>query len=65
MDNRFKTYRPEELVELALSKPARFEPGTAWSYANTNYVLARLLVEKVTGNSSPRRCTGWSWGRSA
>ncbi|TMR29929.1 beta-lactamase family protein [Nonomuraea zeae] len=51
VDNRFRTYRPEELVELALSKPARFEPGTDWSYANTNYVLARLLVEKVTGRS--------------
>ncbi|MEV6039545.1 serine hydrolase domain-containing protein [Nonomuraea sp. NPDC052116] len=51
VDNRFRTYRPEELVHLALSKPARFEPGTDWSYSNTNYVLARLLVEKVTGRS--------------
>ncbi|MEE6262877.1 serine hydrolase domain-containing protein [Plantactinospora sonchi] len=51
VDNRFHTYRPQELVELALSKPARFEPGTDWSYSNTNYVLARLLVEQVTGRS--------------
>ncbi|WIX93453.1 serine hydrolase domain-containing protein [Amycolatopsis sp. DG1A-15b] len=51
VDNRFKTYQPEELVRLALSKPARFEPGTGWSYSNTNYVLARLLIEKVTGHS--------------
>ncbi|MEU8762388.1 serine hydrolase domain-containing protein [Streptomyces sp. NPDC048659] len=50
VDNRFKTYLPEELVQLSLSKPARFEPGTGWSYANTNYVLARLLLEKVTGH---------------
>ncbi|MFD4531680.1 serine hydrolase domain-containing protein [Kitasatospora sp. NPDC058397] len=49
MDNRFKTYRPQELVRLALSRPARFEPGAGWSYSNTNYVLARLLIEKVTG----------------
>ncbi|MFD5129587.1 serine hydrolase domain-containing protein [Streptomyces olindensis] len=49
VDNRFRTYRPEELVRLALSKPARFAPGTDWNYSNTNYVLARLLVEKVTG----------------
>ncbi|MGW9447135.1 serine hydrolase domain-containing protein, partial [Bacillus mobilis] len=48
---RFRTYLPEELVRLALSEPARFEPGTDWSYANTNYVLARLLVESVTGRS--------------
>ncbi|MFI6387192.1 serine hydrolase domain-containing protein [Nonomuraea sp. NPDC050540] len=51
VDNRFTTYKPEELVRLALSKPARFEPGTGWSYSNTNYVLARLLIEKVTGRS--------------
>ncbi|MFF5211167.1 serine hydrolase domain-containing protein [Streptosporangium sp. NPDC000396] len=51
VDNRFHTYRPEELVELALSKPARFEAGTDWSYSNTNYVLARLLIEKVTGHT--------------
>ncbi|GAB4587834.1 serine hydrolase domain-containing protein [Nocardia sp. IFM 10818] len=50
-DKRFHTYRPQELVELALSKPAKFEPGTGWSYSNTNYVLARLLIEKVTGRS--------------
>ncbi|MFF3442362.1 serine hydrolase domain-containing protein [Streptosporangium sp. NPDC002721] len=51
VDDRFRTYRPQELVELALSRPARFEPGTDWSYANTNYVLARLLIEEVTGRS--------------
>ena len=52
LDNRFKTYRPQELIELALSKPARFEPGAGWSYSNTNYVLARLLIEKVTGSTA-------------
>ncbi|MEU6780911.1 serine hydrolase domain-containing protein [Nonomuraea angiospora] len=51
LDNRFKPYQPEELVRLALSKPARFEPGTDQSYANTNYTLALLLIEKVTGHS--------------
>ncbi|OKI09993.1 alkaline D-peptidase [Streptomyces sp. CB02923] len=51
VDHRFTAYRPEELVRLALSHPARFEPGADWSYSNTNYVLARLLVEEVTGRS--------------
>lgn len=51
VDNRFKSYLPEELVRLSMSKSARFAPGTGWSYANTNYVLARLLVEKVTARS--------------
>ncbi|MFE9613536.1 serine hydrolase domain-containing protein [Streptomyces sp. NPDC006012] len=51
VDNRFKTYLPEDLVRLSLSGPARFAPGEGWSYANTNYVLARLVVEKVTGHA--------------
>ncbi|MEW2417697.1 serine hydrolase domain-containing protein [Streptomyces sp. NPDC046866] len=49
VDDLLRTYRPEELVRLALAKPARFEPGADWSYSNTNYVLARLLVEKAAG----------------
>lgn len=51
VDNLFHSYQPEELVRLALSQPARFEPGTDWSYSNTNYVLARLVIESVTGRS--------------
>ncbi|MET7459228.1 serine hydrolase domain-containing protein [Nonomuraea sp. NPDC005501] len=51
VDLRLKTYQPEELVRFALSKPARFEPGTDQSYSNTNYTLALLLIEKVTGRS--------------
>ncbi|MGW2402541.1 serine hydrolase domain-containing protein [Kitasatospora sp. NPDC001664] len=49
VDNLLLTYRPEELLRLSLAKPARFEPGTDWSYSNTNYVLARLLVERLAG----------------
>ncbi len=48
---RLHTYRPQDLVRLALSKPARFEPGTDWSYSNTNYTLATLLIEQVGGGS--------------
>ncbi|WP_305782588.1 serine hydrolase domain-containing protein [Symbioplanes lichenis] len=53
LDNRFTVHRPQDLVDLALAKPARFEPGTGWSYSNTNYVLARLLIEAVTGRPFP------------
>ncbi len=30
-------------------KPLDFEPGTKWQYSNTNYVMAGLIVEKVSG----------------
>lgn len=49
--NRFRTYQPDELVRFALSKPALFTPGTDWNYSNTNYTLAALLIESVTGRS--------------
>ncbi|WP_067567796.1 serine hydrolase domain-containing protein [Nocardia acidivorans] len=55
VENRFKTYLPQELVRLALSKPPRFEPGTDWSYSNTNFVLVRLLIEKVGGSAYPEQ----------
>ncbi|WP_189210433.1 serine hydrolase domain-containing protein [Actinokineospora fastidiosa] len=51
VDNRFRTYRPEELVRFALSQGPLFAPGTDWNYSNTNYTLAALLIEQVTGHS--------------
>ncbi|HYQ63050.1 serine hydrolase domain-containing protein [Actinophytocola sp.] len=47
-ENRFRTYTPRELIEVALAKPARFAPGTSWSYSNTNFVVAGQLIERVT-----------------
>jgi D-alanyl-D-alanine carboxypeptidase len=46
---RYRHHDPAELVALATAKPLNFEPGTSWSYSNTNYIVAGLLVEKITG----------------
>ncbi|MGC4940139.1 serine hydrolase domain-containing protein [Kribbella sp. DT2] len=51
VDHRFLSYQPIELVRLALAKPSRFEPGADWSYSNTNYTIAVLLIEKINGTS--------------
>lgn len=48
-DDLDRFYEPHELLTLALSQPATFPPGTSWSYSNTNYVVAGLLVQQVTG----------------
>ncbi|WP_275561796.1 serine hydrolase domain-containing protein [Streptomyces sp. 5-6(2022)] len=40
-----------DLVNLALAHPPTFEPGTGWRYSNTNYLLAGLLIERVTGHT--------------
>ncbi|SDM68089.1 serine hydrolase domain-containing protein [Allokutzneria albata] len=42
-------YTPDMLVKIAMSRPADFAPGTSWGYSNTNYVLAGMVVERVTG----------------
>ncbi|GAA1659797.1 hypothetical protein GCM10009830_00950 [Glycomyces endophyticus] len=52
IERRFDTVQARDLVEFALAQPPRFEPGARWSYSNTNYVLTRLLVERVTGRTA-------------
>lgn len=44
-------YTPEELIALAVAQPPAFAPGEGWQYSNTNYVLAGMIIEQVTGNS--------------
>ncbi|MFI5743994.1 serine hydrolase domain-containing protein [Streptomyces anulatus] len=46
---RNRYFEPRELLDLALEHPADAEPGETWGYSNTNYVLAGLIVQKVTG----------------
>lgn len=40
-----------DLVDIALAHPPTFEPGTGWRYSNTGYLLAGMIIEKVTGRS--------------
>lgn len=42
-------FEPRDLLDLALADKASFEPGTTWEYSNTNYLVAGLLIQKVTG----------------
>jgi D-alanyl-D-alanine carboxypeptidase len=49
-EHRFRTIAPEELVRLGLAATPTGQPGaTPGMYSNTNYVVAGLLLEKVTG----------------
>jgi D-alanyl-D-alanine carboxypeptidase len=44
-----RRFRPRELVAIATGHKPLFTPGTQFPYSNTNYILAGLLVERVTG----------------
>ncbi|WP_326691651.1 MULTISPECIES: serine hydrolase domain-containing protein [unclassified Streptomyces] len=48
---RFRHYDKAPLVRQAAAKPADFPPGTDYAYSNTNYVIAGLLIERITGRS--------------
>lgn len=41
----------EELMDYFMNDSLFFEPGTKWSYCNSGYALAALIVEKVSGKS--------------
>jgi D-alanyl-D-alanine carboxypeptidase len=44
-----KPVDPKAIVMEWATKPLDFEPGTQYQYSNTNFVLAALIVEKVSG----------------
>ena len=41
----------DKILDLWARKPLDFSPGTKWQYSNTNYVIAGVIVEKVSGKS--------------
>jgi D-alanyl-D-alanine carboxypeptidase len=54
-DLRLEHWTPREVLALAADNGLLFPPGTAFSYSNTNYVVAGLLIERVTGTSVARQ----------
>jgi len=49
-DNRFRRFRPVELIAMGVGAPATGEPGsTPGIYSNTNYLLLGELLEHLTG----------------
>ncbi|MFJ6795009.1 serine hydrolase domain-containing protein [Streptomyces sp. NPDC091268] len=42
-------FEPRELLDAAFRRKALFEPGKKWAYSNTNFVVAGLIVQKITG----------------
>lgn len=54
---RFRTVDPAQLARWGLAAPPTGAPGATWSYSNTNYVLAGLILQKVTGVPAERYIT--------
>ncbi len=47
----------DQLLDTALAHHALFAPGAALKYTNTNYVVAGLLIEAVTGRPATEEVT--------
>jgi D-alanyl-D-alanine carboxypeptidase len=50
LKNRYKSVTPEEAVATAMKFPPNFAPGTKWDYSNTNYMLAGMIISRITGH---------------
>ncbi|MFD0381841.1 serine hydrolase domain-containing protein [Streptomyces stramineus] len=53
-EHRYDIKTPQQIVDMALKYPADFAPGKGWKYSNTNFVLAGMIIEKVTGKPYAR-----------
>ncbi len=40
---------PEEVIQIAHSRPVDFAPGAGWYYSNTGYFLLSMIVERIEG----------------
>jgi D-alanyl-D-alanine carboxypeptidase len=49
MTPMMKPTTAQHILDTWAKKPLDFEPGAQWQYSNTNYVIAGMIVEKVSG----------------
>ncbi|MFJ1620441.1 serine hydrolase domain-containing protein [Streptomyces sp. NPDC088190] len=56
-EHRYDTHTPEELVAIALKYPPQPDPRKAPLYSNTNFVIAGMVIERVTGHSYAQEAT--------
>ncbi|MGD9108717.1 MAG: serine hydrolase domain-containing protein [Gammaproteobacteria bacterium] len=46
-----KLWTPFQLVDVAAKHAGYFKPGKGWEYSNTDYILAGMIIGKVTGKT--------------
>lgn len=49
MTPMLKSVTSSEILDTWAKKPLDFDPGTKWQYSNTNYVIAGVIIEQVSG----------------
>lgn len=51
LEHRYETWTLERQVKIAMRHKPDFAPGKGWNYSDTNYILAGMTIEKVTGHT--------------
>ncbi|GAB3796032.1 serine hydrolase domain-containing protein [Micromonospora zhanjiangensis] len=46
-----RVWTDRELIAVAFAHQPNFAPGKGWSYSNTNFILAGLILQKLTGKN--------------
>lgn len=46
-----RVWKPEELLAYVFDKEPLFVPGTDFAYSDTNYILAAMVLEEITGKT--------------
>ncbi|MFD0417707.1 serine hydrolase domain-containing protein [Streptomyces sp. NPDC127108] len=49
LKNPLAHHDTRDLVNTALAHPPTFKPGKGWRYSSTGYLLAGMIIERVTG----------------
>jgi D-alanyl-D-alanine carboxypeptidase len=46
--NPMRVWKPEQIIAFELNKKPMFPAGRGWSYADTNYILVGMIIERIT-----------------
>jgi D-alanyl-D-alanine carboxypeptidase len=49
--NPAHVWTDDEIIDIVAALPPTFAPGTSWSYSNTNFNLAGMVIERAAGKS--------------
>jgi D-alanyl-D-alanine carboxypeptidase len=46
-----RIWSSDDALDVIADEPASFEPGSAWSYSNTNYTLVGMVLDRFGGST--------------
>lgn len=47
----YHNVKPEQIIDYVYNQPSSFNPGEGWYYNNTGFIMAGMIIEKITGHT--------------